>query len=68
MPDGTHRLLNAADWDAEAVGDDFRDYVTHRPPDARCRVRRPRPHPSAFPADGSSTGRSVERITRAIAS
>jgi SRSO17 transposase len=26
-PDGVQRLLNAAEWDAQAVGDDLRDYV-----------------------------------------
>src|SRR5678816_3347113 len=26
-PDGVQRLLNAADWDAEAVRDDLRSYV-----------------------------------------
>jgi SRSO17 transposase len=27
-PDGMQRLLNRADWDADAVRDDLRDYVT----------------------------------------
>lgn len=26
-PQGTQRLLNSADWDADAVGDDLREYV-----------------------------------------
>lgn len=29
-PDGVQRLLNAAQWNAEAVRDDLRDYVVGR--------------------------------------
>jgi SRSO17 transposase len=30
-PQGVHRLLNVADWDAEAVRDDLRNYVVGHP-------------------------------------